>query len=181
MFTLSQLKHARQKLGLTQAQLARQAGLSQSLIAKIEAGKLDPKYSTVQRLEETIALLQGKDQPTVKEVMQRHLLSARLDDRVPQLIKRMQQAGISQVPVMEGRHVAGLITEATLLQAISEGSPISKLTAKEVMADAPPIIPSTTPLAAAVQLLEHTAIIIVTERGAIAGIVTRSDLLKAAA
>ncbi|RLG54747.1 MAG: hypothetical protein DRN95_08520, partial [Candidatus Hydrothermarchaeota archaeon] len=37
VFDLSQLKFIRKKLKITQAELARKAGISQSMIAKIEA------------------------------------------------------------------------------------------------------------------------------------------------
>jgi len=40
----------RKELGLTQSKLAASAGVSQSIIAKIEAGSVDPSYSVVQRL-----------------------------------------------------------------------------------------------------------------------------------
>ena len=53
MFDISMLKRTRLQLGLTQTAFAKQAGVSQSLVTKIESGKLDPKYSTVIRIEET--------------------------------------------------------------------------------------------------------------------------------
>ncbi|MBI2079314.1 helix-turn-helix domain-containing protein, partial [Candidatus Micrarchaeota archaeon] len=44
---VSKLGSLRRKLGITQKELAKLAGVSQSLIAKIEMGKIDPAYSKV--------------------------------------------------------------------------------------------------------------------------------------
>jgi predicted transcriptional regulator len=175
---IAYLKRIRMRLGLTQSQLAKQAGVSQSLITKIEAGNLDPKYSTVKRLEQAISLLESKNQPTVTAVLQHHIVSATIHEKIPHLIKRMQQANISQVPVMDGKHVAGLITERIILEAITADKELAKLHAEEIMIEAPPIIPSSTPIDLAAKLLEHVPIIIVREKQHILGIVTRSDILR---
>lgn len=178
MLDLSQLKRARVRLGLTQTAFAKRAGLSQSLITKIEAGKIDPKYSTVQRIEEALSLLEKKEAPSVISAMQRHVISATLGERIPHIIKRMQQSGISQVPVLDGKHVAGLITERIILEVISAGKDTDHLTAQDIMSEAPPVIPVSSPLNVAAHLLEHSPILVVREKNAIAGIVTRADILK---
>ena len=46
---LSEIKNLRKKAGITQLDLARKASVSQSLIAKIEAGKIDPTYTKPRR------------------------------------------------------------------------------------------------------------------------------------
>jgi predicted transcriptional regulator len=43
-------------LGLTQGQLAKIAGVSQSFIAKIESGKIDPSYSKVKTIFDVLDL-----------------------------------------------------------------------------------------------------------------------------
>ena len=45
MFELNEISRLRKQLGLTQAELAKLSGVSQSLIAKLEAGKIEPSYS----------------------------------------------------------------------------------------------------------------------------------------
>lgn len=44
------LRDARARAGLTQRQLARQAGVAQPTIARIEAGVADPRVETLERL-----------------------------------------------------------------------------------------------------------------------------------
>jgi transcriptional regulator with XRE-family HTH domain len=46
----SLLRHARTKAGLSQRQLARRAGVSQTAISQIEGGKASPRFETLDRL-----------------------------------------------------------------------------------------------------------------------------------
>ena len=46
------LKHARARAGLTQRQLAANVGIAQETIARIEAGRVDPRVGTLDRLLE---------------------------------------------------------------------------------------------------------------------------------
>ena len=48
--TLDEIKRLRKKYHLTQQELAKRAGVSQSLIAKIEAGLLDPTYTRAEQI-----------------------------------------------------------------------------------------------------------------------------------
>ena len=57
VFDISQLKKIRKQLDLTQFQFAKKAGISQSMIAKIESNKLDPTYSKVKKIELALELL----------------------------------------------------------------------------------------------------------------------------
>ena len=41
---IDRISKIRKQLGLTQIQLANLAGVSQSLIAKLESGRIDPSY-----------------------------------------------------------------------------------------------------------------------------------------
>jgi predicted transcriptional regulator len=46
------LRHARGRAGLTQRQLAAKVGIPQETIARIEAGRVDPRVTTLDRLLE---------------------------------------------------------------------------------------------------------------------------------
>jgi len=52
--SLSEIRKRRKALGLTQSGLARRAGVSQSLIAKVESGRLDPAYGKARKIFETL-------------------------------------------------------------------------------------------------------------------------------
>lgn len=49
-----QLRRVRQQAGLTQAGLAKAAELSQSIVAKVEAGDVDPTFSTLAALSRAL-------------------------------------------------------------------------------------------------------------------------------
>jgi len=50
------VRHARRRAGLTQRQLAAKAGIPQETIARIEAGRSDPRVGTLDRLLEACGM-----------------------------------------------------------------------------------------------------------------------------
>ncbi len=54
------VRQIRQAKGLSQAELAKRAGLSREYINKIEAGKYDPPLSTITALAEALGVTAGK-------------------------------------------------------------------------------------------------------------------------
>jgi predicted transcriptional regulator len=51
-----ELASERQKAGLTQAQIAERMGTSQAAIARLEAGKMKPKWQTIERYAEALGM-----------------------------------------------------------------------------------------------------------------------------
>jgi len=47
---LHDIERLRKRFGLTQEELARKAGISQSLIARVESGMVDPRYSRIAKI-----------------------------------------------------------------------------------------------------------------------------------
>lgn len=54
------LKQLREGRGLTQAQLAEQAGLTREYIARLETGHHDPPLSTLEKLAKALKVKVGK-------------------------------------------------------------------------------------------------------------------------
>lgn len=50
----SEIRRERMNVGLTQSQLAEEAGVSQAMVARIEGQDVDPCLSTVQDIAETL-------------------------------------------------------------------------------------------------------------------------------
>src|SRR5436189_5050700 len=120
--TLAEIPKVRNALGLQQSRLAELAGVSQSIIAKIESGSVDPSYSIVKRLVETLER-QSVDtaRPRVSEIMSRPVISVSRTQFVRDAVDMMKRRGYSQLPVFDGTRCVGSISEKTILDRAARG------------------------------------------------------------
>ena len=107
MRSLSEIKKLRNRFQLNQKELAKKSGVSQSLIAKIESGKVEPTFSKAQQIFAALEDLREKKEVKAYEVMNKKVLSISMDDYVKKIITIMKQQGISQVPVLHKERVYG--------------------------------------------------------------------------
>jgi transcriptional regulator with XRE-family HTH domain len=54
------LRSARKKLGMSQEQVSERSGVHATEVSRIEAGKRDPRVSTVERLAKAVKVKPGK-------------------------------------------------------------------------------------------------------------------------
>lgn len=174
MRDIDDIKRLRKRLGLTQFALAKRADVSQSLIAKIESKKIDPTYSRVRKIFQTLEDLEKKEQLTAEQVMSRRILSVVPGAAIKEVIQLMRKHQISQIPVIEGHNPVGLVSESVLLDAVMEGK---GKTVKDIMAEAPPVVSRRTTVSAVSPLLTHYAMVLVSQQGKLVGVITKSDLL----
>jgi predicted transcriptional regulator len=179
MEDLADIRKLRRKLGLTQFQLAKRANVSQSLIAKVESGKIDPSFTNAKRIFETISMLDKKNELTASDLMYNRIYSIKSSDTLKDAIIRMRRKNISQMPVYKNNKVVGFISESLLLDKLIEGDS-SRLTVGEVMEPAPPIMPPNTSQGVIAHLLQHFPFVLIEDKGELVGIVTKADLLKVA-
>ncbi|MBU2561885.1 MAG: CBS domain-containing protein [Nanoarchaeota archaeon] len=176
-YEINNLKQIRKQLGMTQTEFAREAGVSQSLIAKIEAGNIDPTYSKVQQIFEALDRLSKKHELSAKEVMQKGMITAKPNDRMVDMVKIMQKKAISQVPVLDGKNIVGLVTEKELLEKIGQQD-VHLLKVKDVMAEPPPIVSEDTKISVLKSLIGYYPILIVAKKGEMVGVVTKTDIIS---
>lgn len=172
VFDITQLKKIRKKLDLTQNQLAKEIGISQSMVTKIESGKLDPTYSYVKKIEKAINSLLKKEEKNAKDVMNKKIISVKGDIPLENIITLFEKHEISQVPVMKGNNVFGLVTESELLD-----QNFKEKKAKDVMKESPPIISFETPISAITSLLKFYPIVLVKNKEKFVGVITKADIL----
>lgn len=178
MRSLEEIKLLRKKYNLTQKELSNLAQVSQSLIAKIEAGKLDPTYSKAVQIFSALENLREQKEIKAQEIMHRRVFFAQPDEPLQKIIKSMKEKGISQVPILEKEKVIGIITEANILnQFLDHPERINFLKCKDVMEESPPIISLATGLKMILELLRYHPVVLVAEKGEIKGIISKSDLL----
>jgi predicted transcriptional regulator len=168
----------RRKQGMTQHALARAAGVSQSLVAKIEAGSVDAAYSKIKAIVGALERAQLSGEKTAREIMHPGIKSVLPSDTLHAASAAMRKLSISQLPVMDGGRVVGSITEASILSCFSEKKDIAKIKVAEVMEEAFPNVLPSTPISAVAALLRHHPAVLVSKKGDIAGIITKADMLR---
>lgn len=93
----------------------------------------------------------------------------------------MEENGISQAPVFDGKQSVGSISEKAILHEILAGrdlADISKQRAEEIMEEAFPQINEDAPLSLISSLLQSYSAVLVAKKGEIIGIITKADLLR---
>ncbi|MBR9690191.1 CBS domain-containing protein [Candidatus Woesearchaeota archaeon] len=176
MQDLNEIKLIRKRLGFTQNQLAKIAGVSQSLIAKVEIGILDPTYSKAKKLFMAIDSLSKKEKVSVFEILNKKIISVTSTQPIKSTIQKMKQYEISQMPVIDNNNVVGLISEAILLNHLIDGNdPDAKVS--DVMNDSPPVVSINTDFDAVSHLLKFYPLVLVVDKGKLSGIITKADLL----
>ncbi|MBI2580977.1 CBS domain-containing protein [Candidatus Woesearchaeota archaeon] len=175
---LQEIRQLRKKHNLTQTQLAKLAGVSQSLIAKIESGRIDPTFSHVRRILEVLHGMEREKEPKAEQLITHKIIVVGKNEPLSKAIKEMKSYGISQLPVTEAGMVIGLVSETAIIEKIAEGKNPTSRQVKDVMEEAPPVVAKTTPLPAVTELLRHAPLVIVAENGKPKGVITKADVLK---
>jgi predicted transcriptional regulator len=168
------IKNIRKKLGLTQKQLADHAQVSQSLIAKIEAGLLDPTYSNAQKIFSALNGLSKKQEAKAKDLMSSRIIAVGPGDEIKEAITKMKKFNISQMPVIDDHKSIGFVSESVILEAMlsKKGKKIA-----DIMEDAPPVVNKNTSVSVISDLLKFYSLVLVSDDGKLKGVVTKSDLL----
>ena len=69
VFDITHIRKIRKQLDMTQHALSKEIGISQSMVAKIESGRLDPTYSYVKKIEEALSRLTKHEEKEAKDIM----------------------------------------------------------------------------------------------------------------
>ncbi len=179
--SLEEIPKKRKELGLTQSKLAALAGVSQSIIAKIESGSVDPSYSVVRKIISALERVEVVPSRRVSELMSRPVTSVSRTQLVQEAVELMRRRGYSQVPVFDGGRCVGSISEKTILDRAAQGESLDTLLVRRVreIMDSPlPVVGEDTPLDQVLGLLQGNYGVLVSKGENIAGILTKSDILK---
>jgi predicted transcriptional regulator len=175
---ISYVKHTRAKLDLTQKELSKLSGVSQSMIAKIEAGLVDPTYNVAKKLFSALDNINNRFEHKASEFLNKKVLFCYEDDTVKSIISLMKKHAISQMPVIDNKEkLVGEISENVILFNMDK---ITKegLLVKDIMQDAPPVVSKNTSHKALSHLLSEFPFVLVSEKGKYLGIITKSDLIS---
>lgn len=177
----NEIEKLRKEANLTQKELARLCKVSQSFIAKLERGEIDPAFSKIKTLSEVLIPRVFEKAKKVSEIMTKNVIYARRDERVKDVIKKMAENGISQLPVIEEGRIIGSITEQSIIEKMSkrlgESEKVLNEKVENYMGPPFPIIPDNAPITLLFYLLLNYQAVLVSSNGRIEGIVTKADLL----
>jgi len=180
---VTDVRKLRKNLGVTQTELSKESGISQSTIAKIEGGKISASYDTVVILFNTLERMR---QISMRDMMAADIASKKVitiqsGEKVQMAIELMRSTGFSQLPVLSGDVPVGSISERGIFDLLRRGKTMDELKDTVifgVMSDSFPIVNESTPLSAVTTMMGSHDAVLVASRGKVVGMITNADLLK---
>jgi predicted transcriptional regulator len=179
--TLEDIAKRRRQLGLKQSELAKAAGVSQSLIAKLEAGTIDSSYTKVKTIFDVLERLEFKNKVQAEKLLHSEVVSVQKSEPISNVVKLMKERGYSQIPVFDAKQSVGSISEKTIMRQILDGKDLeqlSKLPTEDIMDEAFPQINEDASLPLITNLLQNYSAVLVARKGDVIGIITKADLLR---
>jgi len=162
---------------------ARQTGLKQNIVVLLpdSASKYLSKVFNDEWLRENGFLETPMGLGVVSDLLQRRdrkVITARTQDSVRDVINVMRDNGISQLPVLNGEELVGVVTEVALLRFLASGeyslsSQVGPLTEGDYASVSPH-----TRIEAVQSLLADTRMAIVRDGNALVDVITKIDLIE---
>lgn len=192
---LDKIRQMRKRMNMSQRELAAVANVSQSLIAKIERGSIDPSYSNVRKIllafEEVLRRRKVEgirlgSQLTVGDLATKGVISVSPEQTVAEATERMMKGRFTQLPIMVGERVVGALTDDLIRDYTIEATKnktksyeeVLRTPVEEMMNEPFPILSEDTPIDVASLHLQREEAILISRKGAIVGILTSADFLN---
>jgi len=178
---LEEIGRRRRLLSMSQKQLANLAGVSQSMIAKIENKNISPSYLKTKAIFDTLESIERRNETKAKDICHGKLVGVQAHEPISRAVRLMRETGFSQLPVFNGDRLVGSLTDKTIVQKlVSSPKPdfVSKREIETIMDDAFPMVNELTPVSMVSALLQYEPAVLVLRRGHVLGIITKADLLK---
>ena len=171
--SLEELRSLRLDVGMSQAELADEVGVSQAYIARMETGTLDPKFSIVQ---EIVAHLSGSKK-TCAQIMTEEVETTDARGSILDAAAKMSRGGFSHLPVIRGTRLVGSISQRDIISNLNLN--LREMTVEAIMdPEGIPMVNENTPAVSIIPLLQIYHGVIVQKQGRLSGIITTSDLLR---
>ena len=176
--TPEELRSRRETLGLRQTEIARRAGISQSMVARIEAGSVDPRVSTLNKI---IAVLNNAEPKkiTAGQIMHTPVLSVPPQASISQAVEIFEKNNVSQLPVIERGATVGCISESVIVKAIEQQRlhHSQQFMVKDFMEPGFPTVPPDMDVETVINILQQNHAVLVTEGRIVRGVITKHDLI----
>ena len=177
-----QLKRIRLQLAYTQAGLAEAAGVSQSIVAKVEAGTVDPTFRTLRAISTALNSRIVATGKKATDVMSSPVIGVDADEKLSKCIRVMKKNAFSQMPVFSGGRMVGTITEGRILSLLATAPDPARVLNQRVRDHTQPVfavVGSDTPIEALFSLFGYLPAVLVVSGEKVVGIITKIDMLAA--
>ncbi|MBR9680103.1 MAG: CBS domain-containing protein [Candidatus Altiarchaeota archaeon] len=173
---IAEVGKKRRQLGLTQQELAKLSSVSQSTIAKLETGRLVPRYDIVVQIFSALDSHELKNDSQAADIMKSEAKLIDQDSRVNKAVSVFKKTGYSQLPVVDKeKKIVGSITERLLIEF---GESCYDKPCRDIMEIPFPTVSSDTPVTIVKEILKkNDAVVVVGKQSKILGIITKTDVL----
>jgi predicted transcriptional regulator len=175
-----QLRRIRLQLGYTQVSLAEAAGVSQSIVAKVEAGAVDPTFRTLSAISVVLNSRIATKGKKAADVMSSPVIGVNSDARLSECVAIMKKNGFSQMPVFSVGRMVGTITEGGILNILATAPDPAKVLNQRVRDYIQPVFAAVgrdTPVEALFSLFGYLPAVLVVSGEKVLGIITKIDML----
>jgi predicted transcriptional regulator len=177
-----EIRKLRKLAGLTQGELAKRAGVSQALIARIESGQVDPRLSTLRKI--ITALSASKEKKTAKDIMHIPVITVNITDNIRKAVEIMRTRDVSQLPVLRGKRAVGSIQEATIVKRLllaREPGKVYGSSVQELMEGPFATVNENVSVTDVLTILGQgePAVLVLSDAGNLSGIITKIDVVSA--
>ncbi len=184
--SIEELRKMRKSLGISQKELAKISGVSQSYIARLEKGEINPAYDKIRKIFEYLNTSgnRAKDIDIKADlIMTKNVITCEMNDSIISALNKMREKGFSQLPVVTtDKRIIGTITEADINDMLIKGTSIESLkhlTVRKVMGNILPQLDKQSPISMIYPLLKYSNAILILDGTELKGIITKADILKA--
>ena len=177
---LELIKQERERLGLSQKELAKMVDVSTSMINQIESGRCKPSYDKAKTIFEKLTNYEETQSDTAEDICTWNIVKLKVSHTIDDARKKMESVGISQIPIFDGKDPKGVVTEQGILSRLADSddkSNYKKTELGDVMEDIPGIVAHDTPVKSIVQLI-RTGKFLLVSKDAKYGIISATDGLK---
>ena len=164
--SIESIKQQRMKIKMTQKDLAKDVGVSTSMINQIESGRSQPSYHTAKKIFEILAKREGRTSSyTAGQLCSQKIVTIKPSNTLHDAIKKMHKSSISQIPIFDGKKPVGVISESGIVSHYENGNIeiAKKINVKDVMEPIPPIVDYKTPANTLGPLIKYSKCILVTK------------------
>lgn len=179
----SDIRKLRKSMDITQEELSRVSGISQSTITKIENNNVSAGYDTVVLLFDTLEEMKQKRMGYTRaiDIASKNVISIQSTERVNSAIELMRSTGFSQLPVFSGDVSVGSLSERNVFDLLRTGKTMDELKdalISSIMDDSFPLVNESTPMTSVTSMMSNCNAVLVARKGKVVGMITNADLLK---